>query len=209
MGSRAPQGLSGLPKHLLSMRPKVVIPVLALGAALLLLFVLLWQRFGAPVGPFPAQSLAAEAKGKASNPERLPPGTVKTRNGGADPEPDASRPRAGSNVPPADSAETRHAVYVGARIGELLDLAMNDDPASLESILSELNNPDPEIRKGALEAAVQFGNRDAIPRLAEARARTDDPEEKSALANAIEFLKLPSLTEIANQSKDAATPPPK
>jgi len=191
------------------MRPKVVIPVLALGAALLLLFVLLGQRLGAPIGPFPAQNLAAEAKGKASNQERLPPAAVKTRTDGMAPEPGAPRPFAGSNVPPTDSAEARHAAYVGARIGELLDLAMNDDPASLESILSELNNPDPEIRKGAVEAAVQFGSRDAIPRLAEARVRTDDPEEKSALAKAIEFLKLPSLTEIANQSKDAATPPPK
>jgi HEAT repeat protein len=77
---------------------------------------------------------------------------------------------------------------------------MNDDRGSLDTILSELGNRDPEIRKAALEATIQFGSRDAIPKLADAVSQTDDPTEKAALTDAIEFLKLPSLTEIRQQS---------
>ena len=82
---------------------------------------------------------------------------------------------------------------------ELQSLAMNDDSASLQSILEELNNRDPQIRQAALEAVVQFGSRDAIPRLQDAASQTEDPHEKAALADAIEFLKLPSLTEVLAQ----------
>ena len=77
---------------------------------------------------------------------------------------------------------------------------MTDDRANLDTILSELSNRDPEIRKAALEATIQFGSRDAIPKLADAVSQTDDPNEKAAIADAIEFLKLPSLTEIHAQS---------
>ena len=68
------------------------------------------------------------------------------------------------------------------------------------TILSELNNRDPSIREAAVDAAVQFGSRDAIPRLMEAAARTDAPEEKSAILEAIEFLKLPTLPEALGQT---------
>jgi len=99
-----------------------------------------------------------------------------------------------TQAPP--SSEGGHNAYVEQRSSQLMDLAMNDDRASLDSILSELTNRDPEIRKAALEATIQFGSRDAIPKLADAASQTDDPNEKTALNDAIEFLKLPSLTEI-------------
>ncbi len=76
---------------------------------------------------------------------------------------------------------------------------MNDDAASLNQILSELANRDPRIRKAALEATIQFGSRDAIPKLTDAATQTDDPREKAAITDAIEFLKLPSLTEVMQQ----------
>jgi HEAT repeat protein len=113
------------------------------------------------------------------------------------------------------SAEDAHQAYVEQRTAELMDIAMTDDRANLDTILSELNNRDPEIRKAALEAAIQFGSRDAIPKLADAASQTDDPSEKAAIADAIEFLKLPSLTEIHAQSSSqpvannaAASPKP-
>jgi len=68
-----------------------------------------------------------------------------------------------------------------------MDVAMTDDRANLDIILSELNNRDPEIRKAALEATIQFGSRDAIPKMADAASQTDDPSEKAAIADAIEF----------------------
>jgi hypothetical protein len=105
-----------------------------------------------------------------------------------------------AEVQPTTSSEDAHKSYVDQRSAELMDMAMTDDRASLDTILSELTNRDPEIRKAALEAAIQFGSRDAIPKLADAVSQTDDPNEKAAISDAIEFLKLPSLTEIRSQA---------
>lgn len=89
------------------------------------------------------------------------------------------------------------------RVAELATLAMNDDVASLNSILSELDSPEREIRKGALEAAIQFGDRShTIPRLSDLLAQTDDSLEKAEIAEAIEYLKLPSLTEYLGQRRE-------
>ena len=107
----------------------------------------------------------------------------------------AVQPNAQATAPPEDA----HGAYVEQRSSQLMELAMNDDRASLDTILSELGNRDPEIRKAALDATIQFGSRDAIPKLADAASQTDDPNEKAALADAIEFLKLPSLTEVRQQ----------
>ncbi|TAK97199.1 MAG: hypothetical protein EPO07_13770 [Verrucomicrobia bacterium] len=91
--------------------------------------------------------------------------------------------------------ETNHEEYVEQRVAELMDLAMNDDANSLSAILTELTNPDKRIRKGALEAAVQFGDRTITPRLQELAAQTEEAEEKAALLAAVDYLNLPSLTE--------------
>ncbi|PWU20255.1 MAG: hypothetical protein C5B50_04410 [Verrucomicrobia bacterium] len=98
-----------------------------------------------------------------------------------------------------DSVQAKQQTYVENRITELDELGRNDDRASLDAILGELNNRDPEIREAARNAAIQFGSRDAIPKLEDAIAQTDDPHEKAALADAIEFLKLPSITELKVQ----------
>jgi hypothetical protein len=107
-----------------------------------------------------------------------------------------------------DTATTNQESYTEARVAELMDIAMTDDPGNLQTILSELTNRDPEIRKAARDAAVQFGSRDAIPKLLEAANFTDDPKEKSEFAEAAEFLKLPSLTEISAQSARGQNPAP-
>ena len=112
-----------------------------------------------------------------------------------------------SNPPPAgETAEETHAAYVEKRRADLADMAMTDDPASLQTILGELNNRDPELRKAAREAAVQFGSREALPALTDAMAQTDDPAEKAALLEAIEFLKLPSLAETIQSAPAGAAP---
>jgi len=79
--------------------------------------------------------------------------------------------------------------------------------------MGELENRDPDVRKAALQAAVQSGNRDAIPRLMDAAAQTDDAMEKSDILKAIDFLKLPSLSETIAQNnagakRSAAKPSP-
>jgi len=112
----------------------------------------------------------------------------------------AAQSRIQTATMPSDSSEDAQKAYVEQRSAQLLEMAMTDDRTSLDSILSELANRDPEIRKAALEATIQFGSRDAIPKLADAASQTDDPNEKAALTDAIEFLKLPSLTEISSHS---------
>jgi hypothetical protein len=124
----------------------------------------------------------------------------------AHPQTQASASEPGSKLTndlPGDSPEAKHQAYVEARTAELMDLAMDDSPQSLNTILSELNNRDPEIRKAAVEAAVQFGSRDAIPNLMDAAAQTDDPKEKKEIMEAVEFLKLPTLSEVTAQANSS------
>lgn len=100
---------------------------------------------------------------------------------------------------PKNTPATTHRAYVAERIAVLQDLSMDNRDSSLRTILGELSNRDPEIRKAAREAAVQFASRDAIPGLLEAAAQTDDPAEKKELIEAADFLKLPSLTEVLDR----------
>ncbi len=86
--------------------------------------------------------------------------------------------------------EETHEEYISRRTADLLDLGMSDDPASLNAILLELDNPEAKVREAAVIAAVQFKSANAIPALQQAYARTDEPEEKLAIRKAIEFLEL-------------------
>jgi HEAT repeat protein len=140
-----------------------------------------------------------------------PAGIVSDKDADTDSEPTSQAMMANSdpkttNDSSADTPEARHQAFVDARTIELMDLAMNDDSQSLNTILSELNNRDPEVRKAAVEAAVQFGSRDAIPNLMDAAAQTDDPKEKAEIMEAIHFLKSPTLSEAAAQAKAASKP---
>jgi hypothetical protein len=110
----------------------------------------------------------------------------------------APEPRSQAEAAPA-SPDRTHQAYVAGRISLLQQLSMDDQSSSLQTILGELTNRDPEIRKAAREATVQFASRDAIPQLLEAAAQTEDPAEKQELIEAAEFLKLPSLTEVMQQ----------
>jgi len=114
--------------------------------------------------------------------------------------------RAPNSPPTADSVEIRQQTYVQSRIVELDELGRNEDRASLDAILGELTNLDPEIREAARNAVIQFGSRDAIPKLEDAIGQTDDPHEKAALADAIEFLKLPTITELHLVPKKTTSP---
>ena len=95
-----------------------------------------------------------------------------------------------------DSAPEKeaHEEFVNRRTAELMDLAMTEDSSSLTVILSELNNPDPEIRAAAVTAAVQFKSTDAIPALQSAYDAATEPEEKLRIRDAMDFLSLLSDT---------------
>jgi hypothetical protein len=183
------------------MRRNVVLILVLLGLAAIGGLVLIQPKqtvSQSPLTPKPASKLALSGTTAASASSGEAP----------DLEP-ASQPVMGAadarstNDSSLDSPEARHQAYVDARTAELMDLGMNDDSQSLNAILSELSNRDPEIRKAAVEATVQFGSRDAIPNLTDAAAQTDDPQEKAEIMEAIQFLKLPTLSEAAAQANQA------
>jgi hypothetical protein len=121
-------------------------------------------------------------------------------------------PKEGLPARPRNSglAESDHDTYILERRAELTSLGMSGDPANLKTILSEMENPEPEIRQAALSATIQLGSQDAIPTLQNEMNWATDLEEKVAIKKAIEFLQLPSFGSggdaVTQQSSEQ--PPP-
>jgi hypothetical protein len=166
------------------MRPKIYLPVL--GLVLLAALLLTLGRNRPHQTPAATEQPPAPASAMETIPAPAAEAVVLT------PSPTLTI------VLPADNS--------GLTANDLMSLAMNDDAESLKKILAALASPDPEIRAAAREAAVQFGDRSAAVKLREAAARAADPEEKSALLEAAEFLELPPL-EIRSQTNPPAAKP--
>jgi hypothetical protein len=83
---------------------------------------------------------------------------------------------------------------IDAQVEHLTQLSLKGDSASLPEILAALKNPDKEVREAALDAVTQVGDSNAIPVLKEASEMVDDPEEKVAFHEAMDFLAVPPLT---------------
>jgi hypothetical protein len=182
------------------MRHKVAIAALVLGVAATVGWLLVGQK---AAGPIDAQAPPSADQAADSGTINTSPGTDLAAEAPGESTPAAIAAKEGAaNSDPAmaETPETQQEAHVANRVVELQNLGMENDPASLDTILSELDNRDASIREAAVDAAVQFGSRDAIPRLMDAGARTDSPEEKSAILEAIEFLKLPTLTEALGQN---------
>ena len=101
---------------------------------------------------------------------------------------------------PAELAEIV-ARYRGAETPEereraLLELALTDEPESLSFLLDELDRVDEDQRESVLSAVVQFGSRDAVPRLRQLALEARSPDQARRLTEAADYLELPSLTEI-------------
>jgi len=83
---------------------------------------------------------------------------------------------------------------IDTEVERLHQLSMNDDPASLSSILADLTNPEKEIRDTAIEATKEFGSSNAIPALKATAMNTADTEEQIALLEAANFLAQPGIS---------------
>ena len=90
--------------------------------------------------------------------------------------------------------------YIEAEISRLQEWSTQNDPASLSGILNSLTNSEKAVRLAAIEAAKQFGSRDAIPVLQADVADAADTEEKIALLQAADFLTLPTIAEVNDQT---------
>ncbi len=184
------------------MRPAVLLGVLALGTfALFALMLLSPKARRAPVEEPAATVVAeppAESDPKAGVRNALPRRTTSLpAQVSANEAPTNSSPTAELD---AEARAEQHETHVAARIAELRDLSRKTDPASWATLLAEIKNPDPEVRHATLDIISQSGNRGAIPALLEAAAQTEDDAEKRAINDAIEFLKLPTLTEVLSQT---------
>ena len=166
------------------MRPKVVVAILLLAVVLMGVIVLMSKALR------PQSTSASADSGKVSPAVAASNNPVKAP--AINPPPVVSAaPVAGTN------AAAAHAQYVRQQIEKLQALSWNNDVQSRDTILSELKkNPDKEIRAAALEAAIQFDDRSVVPPMQEIAAQTEDPDEKAAILEAIDYINLPSLTEF-------------
>ena len=167
------------------MRLKIVVPVLLVSlAGLVAIFF---------AHSLPDKTTASVATGDTSSPLPAPEKVAAVRDFNL-------RATIVSSLAEPVIDEETHEDYVARRVAELMDLAMSDDRSSLASILSELNNSDPQIRDAAVSASVQFKSSDAIPALQEVYNHTDDPQEKIHITSAIQFLSIPVESGIIGQT---------
>jgi aminopeptidase N len=185
------------------MRVKIVIAILGAGVAVGLVL-LLRQPAPVPTDNQSVEQAAAIEPATSANETVLPP-AAKAKRTELSPTNTAALAGIGAETS-EQTPEARQEAYKSEMLVKLADLGMNDDTDSLNTILDELTNRDPEIRAAALEASKQFGSRDAIAKLMDAATQTDDPQERVALYEAIEFLKLPSLTEVMQQQQATQQP---
>ena len=198
------------------MRVKFLLGILGFGALALGALVLISPRGGGTSTRQPiAPAFGAVAPGAEPQPEEKAGLTGRPEASLGQARPAAQAKGAASQIEESDAhvGGAKHEAYVEARIAELQDLSRKTDAASLETLLSEIKNQDQEIRQAALDAITQSGNRSAIPGLQEAAAQTEDAAGKQAIDEVIEFLKLPTLTELLrNQgetnNKSASPNPP-
>ena len=187
------------------MRPKIVLAILGFGViALAGLFILRQQHGAATESPINAPPLIAassdsqQANAAKSNVTR-PLGVDMNASGrSATPAIATSTSNSAGVSPSRGDTGLTHEEYVEKRVGELMDLGMSDDPRALKTILSELANPEAEIRQAAIEATKQFGSTDAIPALQSAMTNGVSADDRQDLKDAIEFLKLPSFVAKKN-----------
>jgi hypothetical protein len=170
-----------------NMRPKIVILILLAGLAGVIGILLIKQPQGEPP---PAAAPIAITKAKPAAPQTAPTITNIPIT--------APAPVATNTLTP----EQRQTA-IDAETARLQQWSMNDDPASLSSILADLTNSEKEIREAAIEATEQFGSTNAIPILKNLAANDADPKEKAALLDAANFISLPSIFDVDNSTTPA------
>ena len=132
------------------------------------------------------------------------PGTIS-------PEPEPAAPPAVAKEPVFEQAadpagtETEAVDTENPRVADVYRMVMRRDASAREALLAELTNPDPTVRRAALDGIIQLGDRSMIPRLREIEAATEDTTEKAEILEAINYIELPSWTEYLAQR--GALPP--
>jgi hypothetical protein len=186
------------------MRLGVVIAVVGLSALLILGLRYILPSEAIPRAEAPATDVSqAHSEDYASKPvPEIPPPSPPP--GGRATTPAAS----GVEANPAGPEEAQEALFA-ARLERCRHLAAQTDDASLETLISELMNPDREFRTAVLDVITQAGNRAVIPKLEALAFRLEDPAAQQEILDAVDFLQLPTLTEMLNQASGATNSGPR
>ncbi len=118
------------------------------------------------------------------------------------PTPDAVQTQATVSAPPPAESGNNAALNQQLREAErqkAMDRireaqASEVTPENTAFLVTEVTHKEPEVRKAAIEALVQINDTNAIPALEQAVTMLQDPREKAALLDAIDYLKLPDFS---------------
>lgn len=112
----------------------------------------------------------------------------------------------GSNAGGTVSPEVRQAV-IDKEVDDIQTLAGQADGSNNVQIIAVLmekfSNPEADVRRAALQALRELNDTNAVPGLEKVAQDLSDPHEKVAVQDAIEYIKMPSVTE--NVPPDLAT----
>jgi predicted component of type VI protein secretion system len=81
-------------------------------------------------------------------------------------------------------------------LAEIDSAMLQVDERTLPTLCAKLTAFEPEVRKAAVSNLVFLADKNAIPALSEAANRITDPDEKTNILKAIEFLQLPTYDEL-------------
>lgn len=106
-----------------------------------------------------------------------------------------------TNPPLAANSSNTAAILEGLRVAERmraldevreLQAAGGATPNTTELLLNKLTHKEADVREAALQALVHLGDTNVLPGLEQALATIENPREKVAMMDAIEYLKLPT-----------------
>lgn len=156
------------------MRPKVVVVTLVVAVGLVLLAAVMKQVIG------------SGGSAQISAPEQVP---------------DSEKTFRESN-PPKTEPLSNSALVAELRVKDTskeldeirqLEGEGSQNPHAGGMLLGKVTHKEPEVRTAAIAALIQLNDTNVIPGLEEAIALVDDPRDKVAIKDAIEYLKLPSV----------------
>lgn len=156
------------------MSPKTVL--IAFGSVVLVIAALVVLRGMRPPGPATAvpETLSNTNEVVEVAPVQRTPGAVITNVVASTPEQDKEAARQSADE------EMKDALLEGSA-----------NPAKVEAVRNYLQSTDAEVRKTAVQTMMHLTDREGIPALKAALEKVQDPREKVAIMDAIEYLETP------------------
>jgi hypothetical protein len=178
------------------MRPKIVLGMFVIGSVPLLFMALWWNSRNPPKDESTVASRALDLPNASAPPYSRQPVAVGPAVSIAVP----------SQPPTEQATEDERTALLEETLEDIQRLLHSGDLQSLMTILDQLSNPEKQVREAALDAVIRMDNPHAIPQLKVAAERAMDSKERAAILNAIEYLELPSLSQIGLAGRDPSAP---